>query len=98
LATPLPRSTPTRVGETPCSRWITIQRSIHFQKLAAWAQERERGPNELAEAWLLAEPAVCSVISGATRVEHVLSNAKAADWVLTGEEVKEIRSILEAES
>jgi hypothetical protein len=59
LATPLPRSTPTPVGKTPCSRWITIQRSIHFQKLAAWAQERERGLNDLAEAWLLVEPAVC---------------------------------------
>jgi len=69
-----------------------------IERLAAWAQERERGLNELAEAWLLAEPAVCSVISGATKVEHVLSNAKAADWELTGEEVKEIRSILELES
>jgi aryl-alcohol dehydrogenase-like predicted oxidoreductase len=69
-----------------------------LERLAAWAQERERGLNELAEAWLLAEPAVCSVISGATSVEHVLSNAKAADWVLTDEELKEIRSILESES
>jgi aryl-alcohol dehydrogenase-like predicted oxidoreductase len=67
------------------------------EKLAAWAQERERGLNELAEAWLLAEPAVSSVISGATRVEHVLSNARAADWVLTDEERGEIRSILEPE-
>jgi aryl-alcohol dehydrogenase-like predicted oxidoreductase len=69
-----------------------------IEKLTAWAQERGRGLNELAEAWLLAEPAVCSVISGATSVEHVLSNAKAGDWVLTDEEVKEIRSILEPES
>jgi aryl-alcohol dehydrogenase-like predicted oxidoreductase len=69
-----------------------------IEKLAAWAQERERGLNELAEAWLLAEPAVCSVISGATKVEHVLSNAKAADWVLADKEVEEIRSILEPES
>ena len=68
------------------------------EKLATWAQERERGLNELAEAWLLGEPAVCSVISGATRVEHVLSNAKAADWVLADDELKEIRSILEPES
>jgi aryl-alcohol dehydrogenase-like predicted oxidoreductase len=69
-----------------------------IERLAAWAQERERGLNELAEAWLLAEPAVCSVISGATKVEHVLSNARAADWVLSDEELKEIRSILEPES
>jgi aryl-alcohol dehydrogenase-like predicted oxidoreductase len=67
-------------------------------KLGAWAQERERGLNELAEAWLLARPEVCSVISGATRVEHVLSNAKAADWVLTDEELQEIRAILEPDT
>lgn len=66
-----------------------------IEALEAWAQERDRGLNELAEAWLLAEPAVCSVISGATQLEHVLSNAKAADWVLTDQEVGEIRAILE---
>jgi aryl-alcohol dehydrogenase-like predicted oxidoreductase len=66
-----------------------------IEALEAWAQERDRALNELAEAWLLAEPAVCSVISGATRVEHVLSNAKAADWVLTDEEVDEVRAMLE---
>ncbi|HWP60958.1 MAG TPA: hypothetical protein VNL14_23885 [Candidatus Acidoferrales bacterium] len=32
------------------------------------AGARARGLNELAEAWLLAQPRVCSVISGATRV------------------------------
>lgn len=68
-----------------------------IEELEAWAQQRERGLNELAEAWLLARPEVCSVISGATKVEHVLSNAQAADWVLTQEEVQEVRSILEPE-
>jgi aryl-alcohol dehydrogenase-like predicted oxidoreductase len=53
--------------------------------------------NELAEAWLLACPEVCSVITGATKVEQVLSNAKAADWVLTDGELKEVRAILEPE-
>ena len=60
------------------------------EALEAWAKARDRGLNELAEAWLLAEPAVCSVISGATKVEHVLSNAKAADWALADEELAEI--------
>jgi aryl-alcohol dehydrogenase-like predicted oxidoreductase len=66
-----------------------------IEKLAAWAGERGRGLNELAQAWLLAQPGVCSVISGATRLEHVLSNAKAADWVLTPEEVKEVTAVLD---
>jgi aryl-alcohol dehydrogenase-like predicted oxidoreductase len=51
--------------------------------------------NELARAWLLAQPQVCSVISGATRLDHVLSNAKAADWALSPEELEEVRVILE---
>jgi aryl-alcohol dehydrogenase-like predicted oxidoreductase len=66
------------------------------EKLAAWAQKRSRGLNELAEAWLLAQPEVCSVIAGATRLEHVLSNAKAADWALTADELEEINGILES--
>jgi aryl-alcohol dehydrogenase-like predicted oxidoreductase len=48
------------------------------EKLSAWAQGRSRTLNELAEAWLLAQPQVCSVISGATKLEHVLVNVKAA--------------------
>jgi len=65
-----------------------------IEKLAVWARERSRGLNELAEAWLLAQPQVCSVISGVTRLEHVLSNVKAADWALTAEEIQEIDGIL----
>jgi aryl-alcohol dehydrogenase-like predicted oxidoreductase len=65
-----------------------------IEKLAAWAQARARGLNELAEAWLLAQPQVCSVISGATKLEHMLSNLKGADWKLTAEEIQEIGAIL----
>jgi aryl-alcohol dehydrogenase-like predicted oxidoreductase len=65
-----------------------------IEKLAVWARARSRGLNELAEAWLLAQPQVCSVISGVTRLEHVLSNVKAADWALTAEEIQEIDGIL----
>jgi aryl-alcohol dehydrogenase-like predicted oxidoreductase len=49
---------------------------------------------ELAHAWLLAHPQVSSVISGATRVEHVQANARAAAWNLTPEELKEVNKIL----
>jgi len=51
--------------------------------------------NELAHAWLLTQPQVCSVISGATRVEHVKSNAKAADWHLAAEELGSINAVLQ---
>lgn len=65
-----------------------------IEKLEAWAQERGHGLNELAQAWLLAQPPVCSVISGATKVEQVQANVKAMNWVLTEAELKEIGGIL----
>jgi len=65
------------------------------EKLSAWAQERERGMNELALAWLLTHPPVCSAISGATKVEQVQSNARAADWALMAEELEAVNAILE---
>jgi aryl-alcohol dehydrogenase-like predicted oxidoreductase len=64
-------------------------------RLATWAKARGRGVNELAQAWLLGQPQVCSVISGATKAQQVVSNAKASDWQLTAEELKEIDSIIE---
>ena len=66
-----------------------------LEQLTAWADERGRGMNELAHAWLLAQPQVCSVISGATRVEHVKSNTKAADWHLAAEELGNINAVLQ---
>lgn len=63
-------------------------------KLSAWVKDHGRGLNELAQAWLLAQPKVCSVITGAKRVEQLASNVKAADWQLTAGELKEIDAIL----
>ncbi len=65
-----------------------------LEQLTAWASDRGRGMNELAHAWLLAQPQVCSVISGATRVAHVQSNAKAADWHLSAEALAEVDRVI----
>jgi aryl-alcohol dehydrogenase-like predicted oxidoreductase len=65
------------------------------EKLTTWAEARERGMNELAEAWLLAQPQVCSVISGATKLEHLQANARAAGWRLTGDELAEVDALME---
>jgi len=55
-------------------------------KLDAFAGERGRSVLDLAFAWLLAHPAVSSVIAGAMTPEQVAANAAAADWTLTLEE------------
>jgi len=65
-----------------------------LELLTNWAQERGHSLDELAHAWLLAQPQVASVISGATRVEHVLENVKAAEWGLAKEGVEAVEAIL----
>ena len=67
------------------------------EKLSAWAQERGHTMNELAHAWLLAQPQVCSVISGLTKMEHLRANAKAGEWLLTKEEAAEVTAVLNGE-
>jgi len=76
--------------------YMTDANYDRVEKLAAWARERGRNMNELAHAWFLARPEICSVISGATKLDQVLSNTKASGWALTPDEVKEINAILDS--
>jgi aryl-alcohol dehydrogenase-like predicted oxidoreductase len=77
---------------------LMTEKNYHsVARLSAWAKDHGRGINELAQAWLLARPAVCSVISGARTVDHVTSNVKGADWSLTADHLKEVESILRTE-
>jgi aryl-alcohol dehydrogenase-like predicted oxidoreductase len=86
-------------GETNAhvQQYMTAAYYDKLEALTAWATARGRGMNELAQAWLLAQPQVCSVISGATRLEHVLHNATAASWTLTPAELEEVNAMLEAQ-
>jgi aryl-alcohol dehydrogenase-like predicted oxidoreductase len=74
--------------------YMTEANYDRLEKLSAWAAARGRSLNELAEAWLLAHPEVCSVISGATSPEQVAANARAADWRLAAEELEEVNAVL----
>lgn len=76
-------------------KYMTDANYNRIEELTAWAQARGHAMNELALAWLIAQPVVCSVISGATRLEQVLENAKAGDWNLSADEVKQVSAILE---
>ncbi len=64
------------------------------EKLEAWAAERGHTILELAFAWLLGHEVVSSVIAGATTPEQVKTNAAAAAWALTPEEVKEVGDLI----
>ncbi len=63
-------------------------------RLTAWAAERGHTLAELAIAWVLAEPAVSTVLTGASSPEQIAANARAAAWALTAEEIGEVRAML----
>jgi aryl-alcohol dehydrogenase-like predicted oxidoreductase len=63
-------------------REITDKQWDRIEALAAFAEERQHTLLELAIGGLLAQPAVGSVIAGATSPEQVKANAAAADWEL----------------
>jgi aryl-alcohol dehydrogenase-like predicted oxidoreductase len=64
------------------------------EKLSSWAEAHGHTMTELAHAWLLAQPMVCSVISGITRLEQLEQNAQAASWSLTADQVAVVNAIL----
>jgi aryl-alcohol dehydrogenase-like predicted oxidoreductase len=58
--------------------------------LGDFAEQRGHSLLELAVSWLLARPAVVSVIAGATKVEQVTGNVAAAGWSLSADELAEV--------
>ena len=76
--------------------YMTDANYSKIEALQSWAEIRGHSLGDLAHAWLLAHPQVCSVISGATRADHVEANARGAGWVLTNDEMNEVSEILKA--
>jgi aryl-alcohol dehydrogenase-like predicted oxidoreductase len=80
-------------------RWLThdcIFTEENFdilEKLGAFAQARNHTLLELAIAWLAGQTGVSSVLVGASKVEQIEQNVKAADWQLTPEELAEVSGI-----
>ena len=57
-----------------------------IEELIEFAENKQHTVLELAIGWLLAHPAVASVIAGATKAEQARVNASAASWRLSEEE------------
>ena len=64
-------------------------------RLSQFAADRRHTVGELAIAWLLGNPLVCSVIAGAMKPEQVAANVKGAEWHLTPKEMLEIKALLD---
>lgn len=63
--------------------------------LREWAEQRGRDLVQLAIAWTLAHPSMTSSIVGAKTPEQVAHNARAADWRLSAEDMRELDRLLQ---
>ena len=89
---PLPEGSRARDGFGP--KVFTDENLALIGSLSEFAAARGRTMLELAVSWLAAQPAVASVIAGAKSPEQVKTNASAAGWRLTREDLAAIEAIL----
>jgi aryl-alcohol dehydrogenase-like predicted oxidoreductase len=64
------------------------------EALTVYAQERGVPLTDVAIGALLTQPAVASVITGATKPEQLASNAAAANWKPSAADVEALRSLI----
>jgi aryl-alcohol dehydrogenase-like predicted oxidoreductase len=80
----------TRLAGPMGGRMLTEGNFETLQKLQAVADNAGHSMLELAMSWLAQQPAVASVIAGATRPEQVEQNAAAVGWTLSADELAAI--------
>jgi aryl-alcohol dehydrogenase-like predicted oxidoreductase len=87
----------TRLSGMPEDRVASVLSDKNFDrvdKLTAFAAERDHTLLELAMAWLAAQPALASVIAGATKPEQVAANAASVDWKMSDDDVAAVVGLL----
>ena len=75
------------------SQWLDAADWDRIEAVERYAEARGLGVLDVAIAGLAAQPAVASVISGATSGEQVRTNAAALRWVPTPEDLVELDEI-----
>ncbi|MGH2373743.1 MAG: aldo/keto reductase [bacterium] len=90
---PAPPGTRGYQSERFQQRFATPLNLAIVRRLETWAQAHGHTVGELAIAWLLARPAVSTVITGVTKPEQVQANARAAEWELTQAEAEEVAAL-----
>jgi aryl-alcohol dehydrogenase-like predicted oxidoreductase len=77
------------------SAFIDDDRLDTVERLSAYAQSKGHPLLDLSLSWLVSNPVVASVISGATKVEQVEGNVAAAQaWALSPAERAEVDAVL----
>ncbi len=64
------------------------------ERLAGWAEARGKTLGDLAIAWLASQPEVSTVIAGVTSPGQVETNASAAEWQLSADEIAEVGGLV----
>lgn len=64
-----------------------------LKRFGEFAKSRSKSELEIAFSWLASQPAVTSVIAGATMPEQIQQNAQAVSWVPTAEDLAELEEI-----
>jgi aryl-alcohol dehydrogenase-like predicted oxidoreductase len=89
-----PRGSRLALEPGTAAKWMTPANRATAAALQEFASRQNHTLAELAIAWLLARPQVCSVITGATSTAQVRENSRAADWRLSPGEMTEIDAVL----
>ena len=74
-------------------RFLSEANLAAVDRLTGYATERDRSILELAMGWLVSNPAVASVIAGATKPSQVAANVAAAGWSMTSDQRAEIAAL-----
>ena len=83
----------TRLATMPEDRAASILSDRNFERLerlTAFAEARDHTVLDLAFAWLAGQPAVASVIAGATQPGQVRANVAAGAWKLSKQDLAEL--------
>tara|TARA_R110000824_G_scaffold106527_1_gene251682 strand:- start:119 stop:1045 length:927 start_codon:yes stop_codon:yes gene_type:complete len=75
-------------------RLLTEANFDKVRKLDTFAKEQGHSLLELAMSWVAQQPAVVSVIAGATRPEQVEQNVAAVNWTLDAEQLAQVDALL----
>lgn len=88
---PLPSGSRGQAGWGP--KVYSEQNLEWVERLRRFSEERGHSVVELAISWLAGQPAVASIIAGATTPEQARSNAAAANWRMSADELRQVSAI-----
>jgi aryl-alcohol dehydrogenase-like predicted oxidoreductase len=93
---PFPKSSRAEDGFGP--KVFTDENLALVEQLRSFAESHGHTLLELSMAWLVAKPAIASVIAGAKTAEQVKANASSVAWRLTEADLAAVDGILTAKA